>query len=60
MNDRVHQYLDGELSLEALNADERRAAQEHLRMLGASLPLLREVSAPDLTEPVMGRIAEEG
>jgi hypothetical protein len=57
MNDRIHRYLDGELPLEELTPDERRLAQDHRRLLDQAVPILRQVSAPDVTGVVMGRIA---
>lgn len=58
MNDRIHQYLDGDLPLEALTADEReRAAALEDALLGVSASL-RAAPVPDLSGRVMAALPE--
>ncbi|TVR52932.1 MAG: hypothetical protein EA421_12430 [Gemmatimonadales bacterium] len=57
MTDRIHEYLDGEITEDALTPEERREAQEHLRVLERTVSLLGDMSAPDVTEDVMARIS---
>lgn len=60
MNQRIHDYLDGELPVDALTSEERREAEQHLRVLERTVRLLAEGTAPDVTEVVMTRISEDG
>jgi hypothetical protein len=58
MNDRIHRYLDGELSREDLSPQdlsELEAYQEALHEIEAAY---RSVEVPDLTGAVMGRLPE--
>jgi hypothetical protein len=60
MNQRIHEYLDGEIPEDALTPRERREAAEYLRVLERTVPLLGEGTSPDVTEGVMARIAGGG
>jgi hypothetical protein len=54
MNDRIHQYLDGDRA--ALSPDERAAADAFARTLDAAAAHLRAVPAPDLAARVMAAL----
>ena len=60
MNQRIHEYLDGEIPVDALTPEEQREAAEHLRVLERTVSLLGEGTAPDVTEDVMARISGAG
>ncbi len=59
MNDRIHQYLDGELPFSKLSSEERREVEGYESLIREALPILREADPPDLSGPVMGRIGRE-
>jgi hypothetical protein len=60
MNQRIHEYLDGEIPVDALTPEEQREATEHLWVLERTVSLLGEGTAPDVTEGVMARISRGG
>jgi hypothetical protein len=55
-NDRIHAWLDGDLPLDALTADERAAAGELGAAVEAAAAHLRATSAPDLSARVMAAL----
>src|SRR3954451_21552068 len=55
-NDRIHAWLDGDLPLEALSAEERAAAGELGTALEAAAAQLRAAPAPDLSARVMAAL----
>ena len=55
-NDRIHAWLDGDLPLDALSADERAAAGELGAVLEAAAAQLRATPAPDLSARVMAAL----
>lgn len=55
-NDRIHAWLDGDLALDALTADERAAAGELGAPVEAAAAHLRATSAPDLSARVMAAL----
>jgi hypothetical protein len=59
-NQRIHEYLDGEIPVDALTPEERREALAYRRVLERTVPLLGEGTAPDVTEGVMARISGGG
>jgi hypothetical protein len=56
MNERVHLYLDGELSAEQLTAEERAHARRLEVAVGAVVGRVRSQEAPDLSETVLRRV----
>jgi hypothetical protein len=59
MNERIHRYLDGEISFDDLSPDDQREAEEYGVAIGEAVTAFREEPAPDLTSTIMGRIARE-
>jgi len=55
-NDRIHAWLDGDLPLDALSADERAAAGELGAAVEAAAAQLRAAPAPDLSARVMAAL----
>ena len=55
-NDRIHAWLDGDLPLDALSADERAAAGELGAAVEAAAAHLRATPAPDLSARVMAAL----
>ena len=55
-NDRIHAWIDGELSPDALSAEERTAAGELRTTLEAAAGVLRAAPAPDLSARVMAAL----
>ncbi|SOD02053.1 Glycogen recognition site of AMP-activated protein kinase [bacterium JGI 053] len=55
-NDRIHAWLDGELSLDALSAEERAVAGEMGAAVEAAAAQLRAGPAPDLSARVMAAL----
>jgi hypothetical protein len=55
-NDRIHAWLDGDLPLDALSADERATAGELGAALEAAAAQLRAAAAPDLSARVMAAL----
>jgi hypothetical protein len=55
-NDRIHAWLDGDLPLDALTADERAAAGGLAAAVEAASAQLRAVPAPDLSARVMAAL----
>jgi hypothetical protein len=55
-NDRIHAWLDGDLPLDALTADERAAAGEMGASVEAAAAQLRAMPAPDLSARVMAAL----
>jgi hypothetical protein len=55
-NDRIHAWLDGDLPLDALSADERAAAGELSAAVEAAAAHLRAAPAPDLSARVMAAL----
>jgi hypothetical protein len=55
-NDRIHAWIDGELPLDALAAEERAAAGELRAALDAAAGVLRAAPAPDLSARVMAAL----
>ena len=55
-NERIHAWLDGDLALDALTADERAAAGELGAAVEAAAAHLRATSAPDLSARVMAAL----
>lgn len=53
MNDRVHRYLDGEISFGELTADERIGAELHAEVVRRVLGPLLEQDLPDFSASVM-------
>jgi hypothetical protein len=60
MTNRIHEYLDGDLPLEALSAPEQSRAAELRRSLDAASAKLRDARPPDLTARVMAALPAEG
>jgi hypothetical protein len=60
MNQRIHEYLDGEIPVDALTPEEQREAAEYLQVLEGTISLLGEGTTPDVTEGVMARISRGG
>jgi len=58
MNDRIHSYLDGEIPLEALSADEARLARSFQSTLAAGLEGLLPAQVPDVSGAVL-RVIEQ-
>lgn len=58
MNSRIHSYLDGELPLEALTAEEARLAQSFQSTLDAGLEGLLPAQVPDVSGAVL-RVIEQ-
>ena len=58
MNARIHSYLDGELPLEALTAEEARLAQSFQSTLDAGLEGLLPAQVPDVSGAVL-RVIEQ-
>lgn len=58
MNDRIHSYLDGELPLEALTADEARLAQQFQSTIAVGLEQLLPAQVPDMSGAVL-RVIEQ-
>lgn len=56
-NDRVQSYLDGELPLEALSADERLEAERYAAALDVAAAAAGAGTPGDLTDAVMRRVA---
>ena len=56
MTNRIHSYLDGDLSLDALTPAERAGADRLRSVLDAAAGHLRATPAPDLTARVMASI----
>ena len=59
MNDRIHRYLDGELSKGDLTEDELREAAYHETVIRETATAFEEVDVPDLTARVMMRLPAE-
>ena len=55
-NERIHAWLDGDLALDALTADERAAAGELGAAVEAAAAHLRATPAPDLSARVMAAL----
>jgi hypothetical protein len=55
-NDRIHAWIDGELPLTALTAEERAAAGELRATVQAASEALRATAAPDLSARVMAAL----
>jgi len=55
-NDRIHAWLDGDLPLDALTADERAAAGGLAASVEAAAARLRAMPAPDLSARVMAAL----
>ena len=55
-NDRIHAWLDGDLVLDALSAEERAAAGEMGAAVEVAAAQLRAVPAPDLSARVMAAL----
>jgi hypothetical protein len=55
-NDRIHAWLDGDLPLDALSADERAAAGELGAAMEAVAAQLRAAPVPDLSARVMAAL----
>jgi hypothetical protein len=55
-NDRIHAWLDGDLPLDALSAEERTAAGELGAAVEAAAAQLRVAPAPDLSARVMAAL----
>ncbi|HEV7588274.1 MAG TPA: hypothetical protein VGO40_09165, partial [Longimicrobium sp.] len=55
-NDRIHAWLDGDLSLDALTAEERAAAGRLGAAIEGAAARLRAVPAPDLSARVMATL----
>jgi len=58
MNDRIHRYLDGELSREGLTPQDLLELEAYLDVLGEAEAAHRSMEVPDLTGAVMGRLPE--
>ncbi len=58
MNDRIHSYLDGEIPLEALSAEEARLAREFQSTLAAGLDGILQTRVPDMSGAVL-RVIEQ-
>jgi hypothetical protein len=58
MNSRIHSYLDGELPLEALTAEEARLAQSFQSTLAVGLDGLLPAQVPDVSGAVL-RVIEQ-
>lgn len=57
-NERIHAWLDGDLPLEALSADERVAAAAMGAAVEAATTQLRAIPAPDLSARVMASLPQ--
>lgn len=58
MTDRIHSYLDGELPLEALSAEEARLARGFQSVLAAGLEGILQARVPDMSGAVL-RVIEQ-
>lgn len=58
MNDRVHAYLNGEISIEHLSLTEREQLRKMELALGTVVEHLRAAPVPDLTQRIMARLPE--
>ena len=57
MNERMHQYLDGEIRREELTTEELRKIQTFEAIISETRESYRCVEVPDLTGPVMARLS---
>ena len=55
-NQRIHQYLDGELRHAGLNAEELREVARHEEIIAETGRLHQSIEAPDLTASIMSRL----
>jgi hypothetical protein len=59
MNDRIHRYLDGELSREGLTPQDLLELEAYQEVLRETATAHRSMEAPDLTGAVMARLPLE-
>jgi hypothetical protein len=55
-NQRIHQYLDGDLKDISLNDQDVRVAEDHEAIAAETRKLHRSIKAPDLTANIMSRL----